>query len=289
MPNIGIVGAENSHTVAIAKTINIQKLVRGFNVTHVWGETAKFAKDAQERGEIPNIVKNPADMIGHVDAALVDHRHAKFHLPAVRPLLEAKIPLFIDKPFSYRVKEGREFLNRAKELGVPVCSFSTLPKQASFVQLQKDARQLGKIVSVISTGPCDLKSKYGGVFFYGIHQVDMVVRLLGQDVTHAQLNKGKNNHTATLYSANGAISTMNLISEGRPEFHISIIGEKGRLDRVIERDENPYLSGIKEFCRMFRTGKTVETDVTMLNPIATLEALEKSVKTGKRVKLPSIS
>ena len=228
-------------------------------------------------------------MIGQVDAALVDHRHAKFHLPAVRPLLEAKIPLFIDKPFSYRVKEGREFLNRAKELGVPVCSFSTLPKQASFVQLQKEARQLGKIVSVISTGPCDLKSKYGGVFFYGIHQVDMVVRLLGQDVTHAQINKGKNNHTATLYSASGAISTMNLISEGRPEFHISIIGEKGRLDRIIERDENPYLSGIKEFCKMFRTGKTVETDITMLNPIATLEALEKSVKTGKRVKLPSIS
>jgi len=289
MPNIGIVGAENSHTVAIAKTINIQKLVRGFNVTHVWGETPKFAKDAQERGEIPNIVKSPADMIGQVDAALVDHRHAKFHLPAVRPLLEAKIPLFIDKPFSYRVKEGREFLNRAKELGVPVCSFSTLPKQASFVQLQKEARQLGKIVSVISTGPCDLKSKYGGVFFYGIHQVDMVVRLLGQDVTHAQINKGKNNHTATLYSASGAISTMNLISEGRPEFHISIIGEKGRLDRIIERDENPYLSGIKEFCKMFRTGKTVETDITMLNPIATLEALEKSVKTGKRVKLPSIS
>ncbi len=288
MPNIGIIGAENSHTVAIAKTINIQKLVRGFNVTHVWGETAKFAKDAQERGQIPNIVKNPEDLIGQVDAALVDHRHAKFHLPAVRPLLEAKIPLFIDKPFSYRVKEGREFLNRAKELGVPVCSFSTLPKQASFVQLQKDTRQLGKIVSVISTGPCDLKSKYGGVFFYGIHQVDMVVRLLEQDVTHAQLNKGKNNHTATLYSASGAISTMNLISEGRPDFHISIIGEKGRLDRVIERDENPYLSGIKEFCSMFRTGKTVETDVTILNPIATLEALEKSIKTGKKVKLPSI-
>ncbi|MGA1199984.1 MAG: hypothetical protein ACO36I_26100, partial [Candidatus Latescibacterota bacterium] len=98
----------------------------------------------------------------------------------------------------------------------------------------------------------------------------------------------KNNQTATLYSASAAKSTINLISEGRPDFHISIIGEKGRLDRVIERDENPYLSGIKEFCSMFRTGKTVETDVTILNPIATLEALEKSIKTGKKVKLPSI-
>ena len=221
MPTIGIVGAENSHTVAIAKTINIEKRIRGFKVTHVWGETARYANDAQDRGQIPNIVQNPEDLIGLVDAALVDHRHAKYHLPAVRPLLEAKIPLFVDKPFSYRVKEGKEFLDRARKLKVPVCSFSVLPKQASFMQLQKEAKKLGRILSVISTGPCDIKSKYGGIFFYGIHQVDMVVRLLGQDVTHAQLNCGQKNHTATLYSDSGAISTMNLISEGRADFHVS--------------------------------------------------------------------
>lgn len=289
MANIGIIGAENSHTVAISKTINIQKLVRGFSVTHVWGETAKYAKDAQERGAIPNIIKKPADLIGQVDAAIVDHRHAKFHLPAVRPLLEAKIPLFVDKPFCFRLSEGKAFLALAKKLGVPVCSFSTLPKQASFIQLVKDARQLGKIVSVVSTGPCDIKSKYGGVFFYGIHQVDMVVRLLKHDISHAQINKGKNNHTATLYSASGAISTMNLISEGRPDFHITIIGEKGRLDRTIERDDNPYLTGIKDFCKMFRTGKTDENEVTMLTPIAVLEALEKSQKSGKKIKVASVS
>lgn len=288
MANIGIVGAENSHTVAIAKTINIQKLVRGFKVTHVWGEAPRYAKDAQERGEIPNIIANPEDLIGQVDAAIVDHRHAVYHLPAVRPLLEAKIPLFVDKPFCYRTKEGREFLDLADKLKVPVASFSVLPKQASFMQLQKDAKKLGRILSVVTTGPCDIKSKYGGVFFYGIHQVDMVVRLLNQDVTHAQINKGKKNHTATLYSDNGAISTMNLISEGRPDFQVSVIGENGRIDRVIDRDENSYLTGIKDFCKMFRTGKTDETRTTILTPVAALEALEKSLKTGKRVKLPKI-
>ncbi len=289
MINIGIVGAENSHTVAIAKTLNIEKRVPGFRVTSVWGEAARYARDAQERGQIPTIVKDPAEMIGNVDAALVDHRHAKFHLPAVRPLLEKKIPLFVDKPFCYRTKEGREFLDRAKQLRVPVTSFSVLPKQASFVQLARDARKLGRILSVVSTGPCDIKSKHGGVFFYGIHQVDMVVRLLDQDVTHAELHRHKANHTATFYSTSGAISTMNLISEGRPEFHVCVIGEKGRLDRIITRDESTYLSGIRAFCRMFKTGKTDETRESILTPVAALEALEKSLKTRKRVKLPPIN
>ena len=282
MPTIGIIGAENSHTVAIAKTINIDRLVSGFSVTHVWGETPGDAKDAQERGLIPNIVQKPEDLIGQVDAAIVDHRHPKYHLPAVRPLLEAKIPLFVDKPFCYRLDEGKEFLSRARELDVPVCSFSVLPKQASFAQLQEDVRELGRIISVVSTGPCDIDSEYGGVFFYGIHQVDMVVRLLDQDIAHVQLNRGQQNHTATLYSASGAISTMNLIGEGRVDFHVSVIGEKGRTDRVISYDENTYLTGVLDFCHMFSTGKTDETDSSMLTPVAVLEALEKSQGSGEK-------
>ncbi len=285
MPNIGIIGAENSHTVAIAKTINIDRLVSGFSVTHVWGETPDDAKDAQERGLIPNIVEDPEDLIGQVDAAIVDHRHPKYHLPAVRPLLEAKIPLFVDKPFCYRLDEGKEFLARARELNVPVCSFSVLPKQASFAQLQEDVRELGRIISVVSTGPCDIDSEYGGVFFYGIHQVDMVVRLLDQDITHVQLNRGKQNHTATLYSASGAISTMNLIGEGRVGFHVSVIGEKGRADRVIGYDENTYLAGVLDFCYMFSTGETDETDGSILTPVAVLEALEKSQESGEKVEV----
>ena len=64
--NIGIVGAENSHTVAIAKLINIDKKVPGIRVTHVWGETKKLALKASEIGHIPNIVTDPSEMIGEI-------------------------------------------------------------------------------------------------------------------------------------------------------------------------------------------------------------------------------
>lgn len=288
MIRIGIVGAENSHTVAIAKTLNIQKLVPGFRVVCLWGESGKLAREAAGTGQIPTIVNRPEDMIGMVDAALVDHRHPKLHLPAVKPLLEARLPLFVDKPFCYRLGEGKAFLDRAAKLKVPVCSFSVLPKQASSVALRKEAAGLGRILSVVSTGPCDIRSKWGGVFFYGIHQVDMVVRLLGHDVTHVEVHLGRKNHTATLFSASGAVSTMNLISEGRPAFHISVVGEKGRIDRPIVYDPNTYLAGIKSFCRMFRTGKTDETRKTILTPVAVLQALERSIAQKKKIKVAAV-
>jgi predicted dehydrogenase len=289
MIRIGIVGAENSHTVAISKTLNIDKKVPGCRVTHVWGEADRYAKDAQDRGQIPNIVRNPEDMIGQVDAACVDHRDAKYHLPAVWPLIEAGIPVFVDKPFCYRVSEGKRFLDRAAGLGVPVCSFSVLPKQKSFSQLKKDIGELGRIVSVVTTGPCDIKSNWGGVFFYGIHQVDMVARLLDSDITHVDVNRGKKNHTGTLYSASGAISTLNLFTEGHSAFHVSVICEKGRVDRVIGYDDNPYLGGAEAFCNMFKTGITDETRESMLKPVAVLEAMEKSIDQKKKIEVPSIA
>ena len=286
MLKIGMVGAENSHTAAIAKVLNVDKRIAGVRATCVWGETRTYARQAAEKGELPQIVKDPADMVGQIDAAVVEHRHGKLHLPAARALLEAKIPLFIDKPFCYRLAEGKRFLERAGKLRVPVCSFSTLPKQAAYKDLKKQVGKLGEINAVVSSGPCDIKSKWGGIFFYGIHQVDMILRLAGYDVTHVQVNRGKaQNHTATLFYGNGCTATMNLIGSGAA-FHVSALCEKGRVDQAIPMDASPYLTGIREFVRMFRTGKTAETPETMLGPVAVLEALEKSVnRKGTRVKV----
>ena len=117
---------------------------------------------------------------------------------------------------------------------------------------------------MVSTGPCDIRSKWGGIFFYGIHQVDMILRLLGCDVAHACLNKGAGeNHTATFSYRDGAVATMNLVGEGRAAFHLSAIGEKGRLDSEIAMDESPYLTGVRDFVRMFKTGRSEETEETI--------------------------
>ena len=106
---------------------------------------------------------------------------------------------------------------RAEELGVPVCSFSTLPKQASYRAFAKKMRQLGSIQALVSTGSCDIKSKWGGVFFYGIHQVDMVLRLLGTDIRWAEIHRGAGaNHTATLTYRDGCVATLNLVGALRP-------------------------------------------------------------------------
>ncbi len=290
---IGIVGAENSHTAAIAKILNVEKACGKARVVAVWGETKKFAEEAAKQGQIPTIVKKPEEMIGMIDAVVVDHRHPKYHVPATIPFIEAKIPAFVDKPFSYRVKEGWKLIQLAKKNKVPLTSFSILPEQESFKKdLCKQIKSAGTITYIESEGPCDIKSKYGGIFFYGIHQVGEILAGFGGGIDSVQVIKasgGNPNAVAILrYRNGGPIVSMGCVKEGVVKFVFRACGSKGQVNYEYKPDPSPYLAGTKKFVKMFRTGIEPYTPAEILEPVAVLEALEKSIKTGKMTKVPKL-
>ena len=286
MLKIGIVGAENSHSLRIAETLNLKKKLKGVRVEAIWGEKRAWAENVAGAAKIPVIVRKPEDLIGIVDAAIVDHRDGKYHLPAAKPLLEARMPLFIDKPFCCSVAEGRRFLARARKLRVPVCSFGTVPLQKSSQDIARSLKKLGAVRSVTTAGPADLCSKYSGVFFYGIHQIELVLRSVGLDCTHARVNRSGKGGTATLWFKDGMMATANLIEKGWPPFRFSAVCDKGVVSESITNDPDPYLTGVKMFVAMFKGGKAPYSEREILAPIAVLEALQKSLKSrGKKIKV----
>ncbi len=285
MMKIGIIGAENSHAKAIAKTINAEKKVRGCSIEYIWGEKKAFAESTAKEGRIPTIVSKSTDMLDKIDALIVDHRHAKHHLDAALPYIKAGIPAFIDKPFCYRSANGKKFLSLARRKKVPVCSFSTIPMQQTFVSFTKKLAKSGAVYSGTTWGPADLKNKYGGIFFYGIHQVETALRAFGYNVSQALITKGKAEATGQLLYSDGKIVTLNLIKSAFPKFHIAACTESGMIDQQLAQDSNPYLAGIKTFTKMFRTGKEPDTHDIILKPVQVLEALERSLKSGKMEKV----
>lgn len=284
--NIGIIGAENSHATAYSKMMNVDKLFEGFAVTHIWGETRDFAEKAAAAGQIPNITDESVDMLGKVDAIIVDHRHAKYHLDAARPFVDAGVPTFVDKPFCYRSKKGREFLAAARDKGTPVTSFSSLSFQASFKAFQKEIEDTGGLLSGGSYGSGNLDNEYGGVFFYGVHQVEMLLHAFGWDVEAALASIGNGGlTTASLMYPSGFVATMSLVSENSPGFGMDAVGRKGAVHSPIRMDKVPYLESTKAFLHMFETGEEPLTNEQLLKPVQVLEAIEKSITSGTVEKL----
>ncbi len=272
---IGIIGAENSHTIAYGEIFNRDRKFPGCEVIGVWGETPEFAKNAAEKGHIPLIVKDPAEFKGKIDALIVDHRHAKYHLEAARPFVEAGIPTFIDKPFCYRVSEGRSFLAMARARKTPVSSFSTAARGVAINDLKAQVKALTGIQHVISCGHCDVDSPYGGVFFYGIHQVQKLMEVFGENVVRARVARKEGDASATLVFASGLQATL-ILAKGRPPFELAVVTDKGlnKLEsKVVEDPLEPY----REVVQLFREGKEPRSHESLLQEVAILEAMERSV------------
>ena len=281
---IGIIGAENSHTAGFGKLFNIDKKFPGVEVKYVWGETDEFAKRAMEKGNIPNQVKNPAEMMGKIDALIVDHRHAKYHLEAAAPFVKEGIPTFVDKPFCYRAKEGKDFLEMARQAGTPVTSYSSIAHSAATFDIKKQVEKMDDIYQVIRTGPVDLDSKYGGVFFYGVHILQPMMVMFGEDVERVRITRDGSYGNATLKFSSGLLAT--LVFKQETYGWETFVETKDKIIEVKSRVEEPDPpKNYADMVEMFRTGKEPRSHQSILNCVSVLEALEKSSENEKWVEV----
>jgi hypothetical protein len=69
---------------------------------------------------------------------------------------------------------------------------------------------------------------------------------------------------------------------------MAISTDKGVVAHKVNSDADPYLAGIKRFVKMFKTGQEPYSHSRILAPVAVLEAMEKSVTSGKIEKVAKV-
>lgn len=284
---IGIIGAENSHTKGFGKLFNIDQAFPGVSVDYVWGETDAFARDAMKAGQIPNQVHDPEEMLGKIDALIVDHRHGKYHLAAANPFVKEGIPTFIDKPFCYRLEEGKAFLEMARKLGTPVTSYSSIAHSYDTFNQKKQLDVIPGIEHVVMYGPCDLESKYGGIFFYGPHLIEPMIYLFGLGVDRARLtNNGKNSSAQVIYD-NGMLVTL-IFTRKSYTWQTFIETDSGMQEIKSKLDAQSPGKNDVDMVTMFTNGVEPRSHKSILTGVAVLEALERSKSSGKWEKIESV-
>jgi predicted dehydrogenase len=209
----------------------------------------------------------------------VDHRHAKYHLSAAAPFVEAGIPTFIDKPFCYRTAEGKAFLSMARQKGTPVTSYSSEAHSSATFDMREQVREMGEINQVIRTGPVDMDSVYGGLFFYGVHSVQPLMYIFGDDVEKVRITREKGNGNATMVFSSGLFATL-IFKRLAYDWETFVESGEGFVEvksRIPETDPPKCYADMVE---MFRTGKEPRSHDSILKCVAVLEALERSVSSG---------
>lgn len=176
MIKIGVVDLDTSHPGAF---FDILKETEGVAVTAVcdMGDVNPpgFADGyASERG-IEHVCKTPEEMVGLVDAAMVQGCDWDRHLERARPFLEAGLPTFIDKPTFGKLRDGLAIQELIDKHGSKVLCGSSARWVPEVVQMRGHLAEAGEPVVVFITGP-------GDFFNYGIHTVEAFLGLLGPGV-----------------------------------------------------------------------------------------------------------
>ena len=118
MIRLGIVDFDTSHVVAFTQRLNHveaseDQWVEGAQVVMGCPGTSLmsperipgFTEKLKSYG-VP-LVDDPTEMIGQIDGVLIESVDGSVHYERAKPLLEAGVPMFIDKPFTCSLEHAK--------------------------------------------------------------------------------------------------------------------------------------------------------------------------------------
>jgi len=185
---VGMVGLDTSHCPAFAAILNEKEHeyhVAGAEVVAAYpggsdlfslsrNRVQGFTEELKGKHRI-TLYDSIRDLAGDVDAILLESVDGRQHLEQFRQIARGK-PVFIDKPFTTSTADAREIIKLADETSTPIMSCSSLRYAAGIWGIVEENE---RVVSCDAFGPAPILEDYPGLFWYGIHSVEILFSFMG--------------------------------------------------------------------------------------------------------------
>ena len=284
---IGMVGFDTSHVVEFTKRINHfdvdekfwvegARIVAGYPGKPTPAASQEIINERTKilKGYGVEIVDKPEDLIGRVDAVMIEYNEGAKHLEASRPFMEAGLPVFIDKPLACSIQDAKKIIELAKDNGVPVFSSSSLRYALEIQNLKKS--DVGRILSASTYGPGVIVQFNPGLFFYVIHAIEMLYALMGKGCRRVRCYSSEGWDVIVGEWEDGRIGIVRGLRIGVREYGFTAFYEKKIASHVIDTSWI-YTELLKRVIDMFKTKKPpVEPSETLEITAFTEKAMESS-------------
>jgi len=147
--------------------------IPGAKVTHICctGEGEFTAEHVAACTNIPNVVLNPEEVIGQVDAVIIATDIGSEHVERCRPFVEAGVPIFVDKPMVDNQADLAVF-DQWIDQGSAILSSSSMRYSKEYLPYRMSTHNLGELKLVTMS-----MTKYWET--YGIHAIEAIYPILG--------------------------------------------------------------------------------------------------------------
>ena len=291
---IGLIGLDTSHAVAFTKILNDPKnaqhvpggkVVAAFkggsrDIPSSWDRVDKYTEKLEADFGV-KLYPSIEEMCKNVDAVLLESLDGRPHLEQAIPVIEAGLPMFIDKPVAGSVKDALAIFAMAKKRGVPVFTSSSL-RFAKNTQAVRNG-SIGKIKRCETFSPCAIEPHHPDLFWYGIHGVESLFTVMGPDCISVRRGLTEDGKIEVVGKWKGG--RIGIYREGKG-FGGKAVGEKGEAVVGAFDGYGPLLAEIIPF---YKSGKPPVGMEESLAIYAFMEAADESKRRkGAEVTLAEI-
>ena len=299
MYRLGIIDFDSSHCVEFTRRFNhvgmdADQVVEGARVVLGYpGSSVMFPERIPEH--LPQVVacgvelvNDPQEMIGRIDAVLILSICGAAHLERVTPFLRAGIPAFVDKPFACSLDDARAIFELSRACGVSLWSSSGMRFASELLEFQQRSPLYGQLHGVLVHGPAKRAAGNPGLLHYGIHATEMLCTLMGpgcqavtsQHVAGADVVCGE--------WSDGRLATLRGLRAGLTAYGFTAFCQQGVISQPTSARFS-YRNLCANIVETLRTGKPPVTPEQTFEVISfALAALESEQAGGARIPLQSL-
>lgn len=294
----GIIGLDTSHVVAFTRVLNGPKAtgeLGGVRIVAAYpggspdvaasrDRVAGFTKQLRDEMHVEIVDSIPA-LLAKVDVVLLESVDGRPHLEQVRPVIQARKPVFIDKPVAGSLSDAIAIYQLAEEAHVPCFSSSSLRFSPSIVKMKHDPHA-GDVIGCAAFGPCSLEPHHPDLFWYGVHGVEALFTVMGTGCVSVSRVQTEGTELVTGVWKDGRVGTFRGIRAGKGGYGVLVFGSKGI---ELSQGDGGYEPLLVEICKFFRTGKPPVAAAETIEIFAFMEAADESKRqAGAPVSIESV-
>ena len=221
--------------------------IQDVEVSHVWTDNPEDAKLVAKVAEIENIVEDPKDVIGQVDAVLIATDIGSEHVERCKPFVEANVPIFVDKPLCDNFTDLKIFQQWIDE-GKPIISSSAMRYCKEYEPYHQSTYELGDLRYINVTMAKSWEK-------YGIHALETLYPIVGPGFTSIQNLGDKDRNIVHLHHSKGIdINIANVFDMIGGFGLVSLVGTKSGIQIKSNDTFYAFKKQLESYVHYLRTG-----------------------------------
>jgi predicted dehydrogenase len=294
---IGLVGLDTSHVVAFTELLNVPgnpnrvsggKVVAAFpggspDMDISLNRVEGFTKTLREKHSV-EMKDTPEAVAEVVDLLLITSVDGRVHREQFERTVKFKRPTFIDKPLAVSIEDAEAIVRAANMEKVPVMSCSSLRYSDDLVKALGGKRE--DVMGADTFGPLSEVATQPGLFFYGVHAVDMLVAVMGHGCAEVAATHTDTGDVLSMAWPGGRTGSVRLMKEGHGKYGCTLHRKSGAQFVDASASKRPaYASMLEAILRSLPQGRSDVPADEMLDTIRIIEAANDARQSGKVTKV----